>query len=158
MDLRPSIEFILTGGHLLGFGECHFDATFKLLIQQHFVIYAGIFNNGIDANDTFENLLVVLRSHNVGNTLTDSLKRFSRLPNQSFAEFSTILGTRPFTPTGTTKPAFSNSSSSPVGQNQGHKSRSFSSGRNGRLAQGYKSPPRPVLLRHTGVLPGTDMT
>ena len=92
MDLRPSIESILTRGHLLGFGERHFDATFKLLIQQHFVIYAGIFNNGIDANDTFENLLVVLRSHNVGNTLTDSLKRFSRLPNQSFAEFSTILG------------------------------------------------------------------
>ena len=56
------------------------------------MIYAGIFNNGIDANDTFENLLVVLRSHNVGNTVTDTLKRFSRLPNQSFAEFSAILG------------------------------------------------------------------
>ena len=45
----------------------------------------------LTANDTFENLLVVLRSHNVANTLTDSLKRFSRVPNQSFAEFSTIL-------------------------------------------------------------------
>ena len=92
VDLRPSIESILKRGHLLGFGERHFDATFKLIIQQHFATYAGIFHNGIDANETFENLLVVLRSHDVANTLTDSLKQFSRLPNQSFAEFSTILG------------------------------------------------------------------
>ena len=91
VDLRPSIESILKRGQLLGFGERHYDSTFKLFIQQHFMQYSGIFNNGITADETFENLLVVLRSHDVANTLTESLKKFSRLPNQSFSEFSTIL-------------------------------------------------------------------
>ena len=91
MDLRPTIEAILFRGHTLGFGERHYDATFKLLIQEYFQIYAGIFNNGTTTNDTYEHLLVVLRSHNVANTLTASLQRFSRVPNQSFAEFATIL-------------------------------------------------------------------
>ena len=78
-------------GHTLGFGERHYDATFKLLIQENFQIYAGIFNNATTANDTFEHLLVVLRSHNIANTFTASLQCFSRVPNQSFAEFATIL-------------------------------------------------------------------
>ena len=54
-------------------------------------VVSGIFNNGITADETFENPLVVLRSHDVLSSLTDSLKQFSRLPNQSFAEFATIL-------------------------------------------------------------------
>ena len=91
VDLWPSIESILKRGQLLGFGERHYDSTFKLFIQQHFMQYSGIFNNGITADETFDNLLVVLRSHDVANTLTESLKKFSRLPNQSFSEFSTIL-------------------------------------------------------------------
>ena len=91
VDLRPSIESILKRGQLLGFAERHYDSTFKLFIQQHFMQYSGIFNNGKTADETFDNLLVVLRSHDVANTLTESLKNFSRLPNQSFAEFGTIL-------------------------------------------------------------------
>ena len=116
VDLRPSIEAILVRGHTLGFGERHLDAIFKLLIQQHFEIYAGIFNNGTTANDTFEHLLVVLRSHNVANTLTDYLKRFSRLPNQSFAEFATILSALAFRTVQETHLQMSNSEASEYAQ------------------------------------------
>ena len=91
IDFRPSIEQILKRGQLLGFGERHYDSVFKLFIQQHFFQYSGIFQNGITADETFLNLLVVFRSHDVSTTLKDSLKQFSRLPNQSFTEFATIL-------------------------------------------------------------------
>ena len=56
VDLRPTIESILVRGRTLGFGERHYDATFKFLIQEHFPIFAGIFNIGITADETFENL------------------------------------------------------------------------------------------------------
>ena len=91
MELRPTIEAILVRGRTLGFGERQYDATFKLLIKEYFHVYNGSFNNGTIASDTFKHLLVVLRSHNIANTLTASLQCFSRVPNQSFAEFATIL-------------------------------------------------------------------
>ena len=50
-----------------------------------------MFQNGITADKSFLNLLVVFRSHDVATTLKDSLKNFSRLPAQSFTEFATIL-------------------------------------------------------------------
>ena len=91
VDFRPSVENIIKRGQILGFGERHFDAVFKLFIYQHFPQYNSIFQNGITADESFLNLLVVFRSHDVATTLKDSLKKFSRLPAQSFTEFATIL-------------------------------------------------------------------
>ena len=91
VDLRPSLENIIKRGQLLGFGERHFDATFKLFIHTHFPQYNSVFQNGLTAEESFQNLLVVFRSHDVATTLKDCLKKFSRHPEQSFTEFATIL-------------------------------------------------------------------
>ena len=39
VDLRPTIEAILVRGRTLGFGERHYDAIFKLLVQEHFPVF-----------------------------------------------------------------------------------------------------------------------
>ena len=54
----------------------------------NFSQYNSVFQNGITADKTFLNLLVVFRSHDVATTLKDNLKQFSRLPAQSFTEFA----------------------------------------------------------------------
>ena len=91
VDLRPSLENVIKRGQLLGFGERHFASAFKLFIHQHFPQYNSVFQNGITAEESFLNLLVVFRSHDVATTLKDCLKKFCRQPAQSFTEFATIL-------------------------------------------------------------------
>ena len=85
-------------------------------------------------------------------------------PHNSTAQYRnrTPSGTRPFTPTGTSKPAFSGSYSSPVGRDKatkvGHSLlvETVVWPKDTKAPLGH--PPRPVLLHHTGVLPRTDMT
>ena len=90
VDFRPSLENIIKRGQILGFGERHFHSIFKLFISKHFEQYNTVLT-GVTAEEIFDNLLIVFRSHDIATSLKDSLKRFSRLPEQSFTEFSTVL-------------------------------------------------------------------
>jgi hypothetical protein len=91
VDFQPSLKNIIIRGRLLGFGERHFDACFKLFVYRFFPQYSSIFMNGITASETFNNILTVFRSHDVVTILKDTLKNLNRESSQSFTEFGTIL-------------------------------------------------------------------
>ena len=90
VDFRPSLENIIHRGRLLGFGERHYFTTFKLFVHEHFLQYATVLT-GLTANEIFENLLVIFRSHDVATILKNSLRKFARQSTQSFTEYATIL-------------------------------------------------------------------
>ena len=91
VDFRPSLENIIERAQLLGFGERHYQSVFRILIQKHFPQYNTVFQNSITAEDSFKNMLTIFCSHDVSGTLKDSLRKFCRLPEQSFTEFAAIL-------------------------------------------------------------------
>ena len=91
VDFQPSLKNIILRGRLLGFGERHYDACLKIFVNRFFPQYAGVFLNGITASQTFENMLTVIRSHDIVTVLKDTLRHFSRESSQSFTEFGTIL-------------------------------------------------------------------
>ena len=91
VDFQPSLKNIILRGRLLGFGERHYDACLKIFVNRFFPQYASVFINGITASQTFDNMLTVIRSHDIVTVLKDTLRHFSRESSQSFTEFGTIL-------------------------------------------------------------------
>ena len=91
VDFQPSVRNIIKRGRELGFGERHFDSCFKIFVNRFFPQYASVFLNGVTAEQTFEHILTVFRSHDIISTLKNTLRHFCRESQQSFTEFGTIL-------------------------------------------------------------------
>ena len=91
VDLQPSVKNIILRGRLLGFGERHNDACFKIFVNRFFPQYAAIFMNGVTAVETFNNILTVAMSHDIVTVLKDTLRHFCRESSKSFTEFGTLL-------------------------------------------------------------------
>ena len=91
VDFQPSVRNIILRGRELGFGERHFDSCLKIFVNRFFPQYASVFLNGVTADQTFEHILTVFRSHDIISTLKNTLKHFCRDGSQSFTEFGTIL-------------------------------------------------------------------
>ena len=91
VDFQPSVRNIILRGRELGFGERHFDSCLKIFVNRFFPQYASVFLNGVTADQTFQHILTVFRSHDIISTLKNTLKHFCREGGQSFTEFGTIL-------------------------------------------------------------------